>query len=144
MQNKVVRKFVLAAGVWLALTTLAAIIGFLIINPMQDYHLAESGLQTTGIVTAIEPENHQIVRYKYSVSGKDYSGSGHGGRGNPAFANITIAQVVIVFYDPQKPETSTLGYPQQHLKVNLAGVIFVAVAIPFVIVLSLLRRGIFV
>jgi len=130
-------------AVWLTLTALSATVGFLIINPMQDVQLAKHGLRTTGTVTAIEPENHQIVRYRYSVSGKDYVESGHGGRGNPVFANIAIGQTLIVFYDPAKPETSTLGYPGNNLKVDLAGVVFVAIAIPFVIVLSLLRRGVF-
>src|SRR5437763_16755322 len=107
------RKYALAIGLWLLLTGLSGLVGFLIINPMEDYNLAKRGVRVNGTVTAIEPENHQIVRYRYSVSGHDYAGSGHGGRGNPSFSNITVGQIVTVFYDPAKPETSTLGYPQQ-------------------------------
>jgi len=137
-----VRKYLLIVAVWLALTGFSAVVGFLIINPMQDFDLSRRGVKTRGVVTILEPKNHEIVRYRYAVSGRDYEGSGHGGRGNAAFSNMTIGQDVIVFYDPTKPEISTLGYPERHLTVNLAGVVFVAIAIPLVVVWTLARRGI--
>lgn len=137
------KRYLIAVGIWLALTLTSALIGFLIINPTADYRLAERGVRTEGQVIAKEQENHEIVRYTYVVAGKSYTGAGHGGGANPSFANIQVGQALVLVYDPSHPQSSTLGYPAHHLKVNLAGVVFVAIVLPLAVIISLFRLRFF-
>jgi hypothetical protein len=65
------------------------------------------------------------------VDGKQYAGTGSAGRGNPNFDQIQIGQEMIVFYDPDIPEKSILGYPQLYSKANYLGVLFSSIFFPF-------------
>ncbi len=127
---------------WLALAGLSLAIGLVFFNPFPDYRLAKSSVRTEGRVTALEPANHEIVRYAYRV-GAEYNGSGHGGSGNPVFRNLRVGESVIVFYDPAHPEVSSLGYPEGPLSGNLWGVISTTLFLPICIIFVLYRLGYF-
>ena len=109
-----------------------------IVVPISDnllrYHRLEHGLCTAGVVTGLEPWNHQAVHYKFNVAGKDYSASGRAGFGNPEFNSLGIGQQVAVYYLPGNPDESCLGIPSE-LEENeivplaLAGIIFPLIAI---------------
>jgi hypothetical protein len=72
---------------------LALMVGALLssMNLFQYRRLADHGLPVTGIVTGLEPKNHQFVDYSYGVSGQMFSGAGNAGRGNPGFALLRWA-----------------------------------------------------
>lgn len=134
----------LAIGLtWLALAVLGFGIGLWCFNPTTDYRLAKSNVRTEGRVTALEPANHQIVRYTYLAGTQEYKGAGHGGRGNPEFKDINVGQTVVVYYDPTRPEVSTLGSPGAPLYGNVLGVIFVTLMLPTFIIFTLYRMGYF-
>ena len=124
------KKYLILIAIWLFLAAISAVIGFLIINPMADSRLSDDGVMTKGRVTKKEPENHRTIYYSYEVLGHTYSGMGSSRNGNPDFEDISIGQEVIVFYDPQTPEISYLGYPKHHFQVNLVGVVFITLVLP--------------
>jgi hypothetical protein len=143
-KRKPLARTVMVMGLtWLALTVISLLIGLVFFNPFPANRLAKSSVQSEGRVTALEPTNHQIIRYSYRVGAQEYQGSGHDGGGNPAFKDITIGQTVIVFYDPSRPEVSTLGSPGGPLYGNVLGVIFVTLMLPIFIIFSLYRLGYF-
>src|SRR5207237_7449936 len=111
---------------WLALSALSLILGLLLFNPYPSYNLSKNGIRTIGQVTALEPTNHQVVRYTYVVDSLEYLGSGNAGHGNPPFENIRVGQSVLVFYDPMNPKVSSLGYPQARLYGNVWVAVMVA------------------
>lgn len=87
------------------------------------------GLRSTGVVTDLEPADHQAVRYKFDASGNEYSGVGRAGFGNPEFCCLSVGQNAIVYYDPADPSKSCLGIPEQLIKneippILLAGIVF--------------------
>jgi hypothetical protein len=94
-----------------------------------------------GQVTALEPTNHQAVRYKYVVDSNEYTGRGNAGHGNPLFENMRVGQTVLVFYDPANPQLSSLGRPEARLYGNLWVAVMVAIILPTLLVASLYRMG---
>ena len=60
---------------------------------------------TSGIITRIEHENHGQFDYEYSVNGTSYQG----GEIIPGNTSLGTGQPVLVNYDPDAPEISTLG-----------------------------------
>ena len=126
---------------WLVAAVISAIIGFVFFNPLAGRKLIGSGVRTEGRVIALEPDNHQIVRYEYKVGNESFTGSGHAGSGNPPFRELSIGDVVVVFYDPGNPKSASLGYPQGLYYRNWGGVIFATIVLPIVIVGSLYRMG---
>jgi hypothetical protein len=135
------RRLTVLIVIWLVSACIFAIGAAMIIKPTTDYRLSADGIPTQGVVTATEPQNHEIIRYSYKVGGQAYSGVGHGGNGNPDFVSIRAGQQVLVYYDANNPQVSTLGYPKNQLQVNLTGIIFAALVGPTIIVISLIRRG---
>jgi hypothetical protein len=46
------------------------------------------------------------------------------------YKRLEIGQPVVVFYDPQNPKLSCMGYPESHQRVEMAGVIFLVLFVP--------------
>jgi hypothetical protein len=122
-------KILICVGVWLIFAGLAAFIG-LKFTDWLTYRRLSNGISIYGRVVSKDPENHQIVRYSFVVGQQLFSGIGHGGRGNPAFNQLEIGQRVVVFYDPQDPSFSCMGYPESHQGVEMAGIIFLVLFVP--------------
>ena len=96
---------------------------------MPHFLQLRQGLRSNGVVTGLEPANHQAVRYKFDVSGNEYSGVGRAGYGNSEFCCLSVGQNVIVYYDPADPSKSCLGIPEKLIKneippILLAGIVF--------------------
>jgi hypothetical protein len=92
------------------------------------------GVRGDGLVTALEPADHQAVRYKFDASGNTFSGVGRAGFGNPEFCCLSVGQNVIVYYDPADPSESCLGIPQELINneippILLAGIVFPVLAL---------------
>lgn len=126
---------------WFVLAALSAGLGLVLFDPLPDYRLNNSGVPSEGFVTALEPTNHQIVRYSYNVGGREYAGVGHGGHGNPRFEDIRVGQKVLVFYDPNNPQYSSLGHPSARLSGNLWVIVLMSLTLPIFIIGSLYRMG---
>jgi hypothetical protein len=94
------------------------------------YRLAHVGVSTRGVVTALEPGNHQAVHYSYEVQGSVYSGTGWGDFGNPAFGVLSVGQTGFVYYLPKEPSVSCLGYPDELLTNEEIPIILAALTFP--------------
>jgi hypothetical protein len=57
---------------------------------MPHYQRLARGLRGIGVVTALEPGNHQAVRYKFDAGGKTYLGVGRAGFGNAEFGGLSV------------------------------------------------------
>lgn len=91
---------------------------------------AEKGVPIYGYAVEKYPDKHATIRYSYEVGEKQYDGVGNSGYGNPGFDEIQIGQKVVVFYDPEAPEQSMMGYPQSYNQINRYGTIFSAIFFP--------------
>ena len=97
---------------------------------MPHYLQLTSGIRGNGVVTALEPADHQTVPCKFDASGKTYSGVGRAGFGNPEFCYLSVGQNVIVYYDPSDPSVSSLGIPQELIKNEVPPILLAAIAFP--------------
>jgi hypothetical protein len=80
-------------GLWLV-GALAITIPLSRIN-LTEYYRLSRGVRTHGVVTGLEPANHQAVHYTYQVDGKTYSGAGQAGFGNPEFCLLSLRSSAI-------------------------------------------------
>ena len=99
-------------------------------NLFRFYRLARWGVSARGVVTALEPGNHQAVHYSYEVDGSSFSWIGWGDFGNPAFGFLSVGQVVFVYYLPNEPSVSCMGYPDQLLMNEEVPIILAAIFFP--------------
>jgi Protein of unknown function (DUF3592) len=99
-------------------------------NLVHFYRLAHWGVSTRGVVTALEPSNHQAVHYSYEVHDSSYSGIGSGGFENPAFGFLSVGQAVFVYYLPNEPSVSCMGHPDQLLTNEEIPIILAALIFP--------------
>jgi hypothetical protein len=90
-----------------------AFFGRAVFPQWKDYErLVHSGSKIRGKVVAKEPENHQSIRYEYSVDSKIYSGSSSTGFGGlPLLSEIKIGDQIPVTYWPERPSVSLPGDP---------------------------------
>jgi hypothetical protein len=110
--------------VWVLLTLIGWRAGHFIFDSSEVSSLVTRGNPVYGMVTTKDRENHGTIGYIYTINGHQYSGTGHDGSGNPDFDEIAVGQQVTVIYDPENPEKSFLGYPQDQLAANNTGVLF--------------------
>ena len=69
--------------------------------------LKQRGMSTTGQVVALEPNNHQSVRYKYRVGETDYTGVW----GPWPLQRMHVGDPIQVTYLPDRPDVSVSGTP---------------------------------
>ena len=126
------------ALLWLALyICFAILIAFL--NGTTHYRLAKKGAKTKGTVIAIEPDNHRIVRYTYSVAQNHYiDAESPGGR----FEQFYIGAPVEVFYLPDDPGVSCICDPvaewnEDKFATAVAPLMFST----FIVIVSIVRAG---
>jgi hypothetical protein len=113
----------------------ASLIAFVLgsVNVPRLYSLTRRGAATCGSVTALEPNNHQTVRYSYQVNGQTYAGAQQG-------TDIGVLKTFssqceeFVHYLPENPAISCFGDPAPMLSneltfIALAMLIFPSVAL---------------
>lgn len=128
MRHRLAQILLRGGGLWL-IGALAIAIPISRINLVRFYRLNREGIHTNGVVTNLQPANHQSVNYSFSVGGKHYSSIGRAGFGNPEFCCLTVGQNLIVYYLPSDPRISCAGIPEQLIQnevppIVLAGIIF--------------------
>lgn len=127
---------VLAAATWRGHVLLALLLGvvagtgLLSLSAGRYYRLDRDGTRAEGVVTAKEPQNHRLVRYRYSAASREHVGAGTARYGNPDFDELRVGDKLHVVYLPGSPETSTPGDPHARLieELRSAGLIGVFVA----------------
>ena len=129
------------AAIWLTLVLVSFFVGIFLTDGMEHYRLKTKGIEVQGRVTAKEPQNHQSVRYTYTVERQNYNEIGRAGRGNSSFESIKIGDPFIVYYDPDKPSSSVSGYPDYYFQDSIAGAAFLVVVFPLFAVIGLYVKG---
>ena len=74
------------------------------VKPQLD--LSRRGVHTQGRVTALTPENHSTVRYRFEADGTAYEGSWQ----SPSV--VAVGDSIPVTYLPDQPQTSVAGEPR--------------------------------
>ncbi|OOG36232.1 hypothetical protein B0E51_17855 [Rhodanobacter sp. C05] len=126
-------------GLWIVL---ALAIGSLLgsQNLHRYYALDSQGIKTSGTVIALEPEDHQGVRYSYQVAGNTYKGVGTVGSGNPKFGSLEVGTSVLVYYVGSDPGISELGEPGPRLQNEIESVLMAALTAP-IFLLGIFAQG---
>jgi Protein of unknown function (DUF3592) len=124
--------------VWLLM---AIFMGALLGSNLPRYRtLTLDGVKTFGSVIAVEPQQHQAVRYTYLVNGETYTAVGGVGDGNPPFESLSSGDSVLLYYVPSNPSLSELGEPDSRLKNELISVLIAILIFPTILAWSLVSR----
>lgn len=99
------------------------------INLIHFEHL-KNGIRTKAVVTALEPGNHQAVRYSFVVAGRNYSGVGRAGFGNPEFGQLYLGEDLIISYAASNPDESCLGIPEELINNEITSIGLAALGFP--------------
>ena len=120
---------------WLALaTTIVVVVGRL--NWPGYRRLAAVGVPGQATVVELLPSIHNTVRYEYRVDGRGFQGQMQSWRPNPPLPQLAVGHALVIYYDPQHPEDSVLGYPKPMLQNETISVALAAVIIPTLIVVG--------
>ncbi|HEU4432918.1 MAG TPA: DUF3592 domain-containing protein [Pyrinomonadaceae bacterium] len=119
------RTLVLTVLIYVVLLGAFGLLGVKLLNWSKYHHLAESAVRTVGHVTAKEPENHRAIRYSFKLHDLSFHGIGRAGGENPAFDELQVGSEVVIYYDPQNPESSFLGDPREQAADMTTGVLFI-------------------
>lgn len=120
---------------WLALAiTIVVVVGRL--NWPGYRRLAAVGVPGRATVVEVLPNIHNTVRYEYRVDGRAFQGQMQSWRPNPPLPQLAVGHALVIYYDPQHPEDSVLGYPKPMLQNETISVALAAVIIPTVMVVS--------
>jgi hypothetical protein len=100
-------RFVVALAFALGMGVLA----LAITRPVPERYitLAERGRFTPVVVTALEANNHQQVRYSFRVQDRIYTGLDGTGAGTPPFERLSLGDTLPGAYLPEDPSVSGLG-----------------------------------
>ena len=136
-----IRNILLTFLIWLASAIAFGLIGVVELDWQKWDGLARHGVATAGRVENKEPENHNSIRYSYSVNGNHYSGPGSAGGENPSFDQLQIGDRVKVMYDSRDPAQSILGSAQSQARSINTGILFLTVLGPVSLIFALYRKG---
>jgi hypothetical protein len=92
---------------------------------VREYRLLRHAAQTDGIVTAREPQNHNVARYEFEASGKRYRSVGQGG--GPVGGKVTV------YYLQDDPTFSTLKSPGDDLAFMIVASVVLSALAGFIV-----------
>lgn len=92
----------------------------------EAYQLVRNGTKSTGLVFDKDRENHQRIRYRFTLDGKTYHSSGFSADTGKSFDEIQIGQSVPITYETGNPYNSTIGDSESTFYPNLRLAIFVS------------------
>jgi len=114
---------------WVSLVVAVAI-GFGSLNWWSYRRLADRGALTQATIIELMPKVHNTLRYEYHVAGRAFQGQMQSWPPNPTWDKLGIGQSVIIFYDPEHPETSVFGDPKPMLRNESISVALAAILFP--------------
>jgi hypothetical protein len=120
----------------------ASLIAILLVQgyPIEYWELSHRSVSTRGVVTRLEPRNHQAVHYSFEVAGRSYERVGRAEFGNPQFGFLSVGQPVFVYYLPENPYVSCMGYPADLLKNEEVSIFLASFIMPiFVLVVCCVK-----
>lgn len=99
------------------------------------YPLVHKGLPTCGTIIRIDAQNHNSVYYSYEVNGKTYEGVQQGGVDGEGTGFSPYCPGWVVYYLPESPERSCIGYPGPMLSNEIIPIILAMLTFPSFILL---------
>ncbi|HEY4951895.1 MAG TPA: DUF3592 domain-containing protein [Verrucomicrobiae bacterium] len=120
---------------WLALAVAIAI-GIGSLNWPAYHRMAASGVPGQATVIELLPKIHNTVRYEYHVGGQIFQGQMQSWQPNPPLEQLSIGQLLVIYYDPNNPRASVLGDPKPMLENETISVALATIVIPTFIVLT--------
>ena len=128
-----------------AITWLALVIGIAVVVGRLNWpayrRLAVVGVPGQATVVELLPNIHNTVRYKYRVEGREFQGQMQSWQPNLPLSQLAVGNPLVIYYDPQRPENSVLGYPKPMLENETISVTLAAVIIPTIMVGSWVWRS---
>ena len=135
------KRLVTTFVIWIGLIVLFGALGIYALNWTKYHRLAKNAVQTEGSVIRKEPANHRFIHYSFKANDKVYFGVGNAGGPNPEFDQLNVGDPVKVSYDPNSPENSFLGNPQEQSDSITRGVLFLALVGSLACLLGLYLKG---
>jgi hypothetical protein len=111
--------------------------GFLYVETVATYRtLANDGVSTTGIVTALEPRNHATVHARFVVESVTYvvEQGRTDGFGNPEFDELAVGDAVRVTYLPEDPTQSCLGDADARFDNAVTDMVILSLVVPATVI----------
>ncbi len=99
------------------------------------WNLKQNGRPIFASITKLEPQNHSLVHYEYTVNGYTYTGA----QSECGLMNMAIGQKISAFYVYDNPKISCLGNPIHHFM----GELFVVLAASLLFSLAITIRCFF-
>ena len=118
---------------WLALAAAIAV-GIGSLNWPAYHRMVAVGVSGQASVVELLPETHNTVRYEYRVAGEAFTGQMQSWQPNPPLDQLRVGHPLVIFYDPQHPAQSVLGYPKPMLQNETISVALAAIVAPSFIV----------
>ena len=100
---------------WLTLAVVTAV-GIGSLNWPAYRRMVARGVSGKATVVELLPKNHNAVRYEYRVADHSFEGQMQSWQPNPRFAQLSVGQPLVIYYDPQHPAESVLGDPKPMLQ----------------------------
>ena len=135
------KRYFVAFLIWLGSALLLFGLVSSYIEVPRYYSLSRGAVETTGIVVAKEPENHQFVQYSYQVDERPHSGIGTLGKTNPPFDRLKPGDTLIVYYDRDNTSSSLLRDPREYFRSLIFGALFLTVGGSGALLFILHSRG---
>jgi hypothetical protein len=109
------------------------------------FRLLTGGVETGGVITDKIRENHQRIRYSFTVDGHTYTWGGFSGDIEKTFDQVNVGDPVSITYEKDNPTNSCLGDPRNTFYPNLRMAIFMSliptIAIALFGVVSVVKSG---
>jgi predicted neutral ceramidase superfamily lipid hydrolase len=120
-------------GLFVGSSCVAALILGAVTNYPGSVALAANSQTTTGVITSVEPNNHQSVHVSYSAEGRSQEIAWDG------FPSASVGQAMVVYYRPGDSSDASLVWPRDLLvfatvQLTVLSLLFGLVATYFVVV----------
>lgn len=106
-------------------------------NAPATFRFIREGVEVQATVTEVSCKSQPSLRYRYSVNGTNYEGSGDARFGNPPCEVLKAGDPVIASYLPSHPERSILGNPYERFWTEVVGIAMAAIFIPLVVLFAM-------
>lgn len=127
----------LRAITFLVLFAILASFAAIMVDVPDLWLLSQRRSETTGIIEKLQPRNHDLVEYVFTVEGRTFTA--HTTTRGESFY---VGQRVLVYYDPTSPELSTLRDPSDQLRGAIVLSIGIGGVLAMLIVFVLVRRAV--
>lgn len=114
--------------IWIAASIFAMYLSNRVFFLTESYSLVRNGIPIEGTVMEKRENQHQLIKYSYSVEGREYTEGSQNWDIGRKFTEIQMGEKVPVYYDATNPANSSLGDPKGIFYPNLRGAILISLS----------------